>query len=502
MASHDCTTPARIRRRLQSFFSAPILEFHTAHAEFLSEESTPEPAMSCTIRVCLSVFLAVLLAPHSVSAADSWPGWQGPNRDNISPDTGLLKKWPADGPPLKWKASKLGGGYSGIAVVDGKIYTMGQVGGAAGGYAPQPAPRPRAAAGAARGRGGNRPAQNRGGSAGDCMVLCLDEKTGEIIWKQKIGGGDPNCTPSVDRDRVYALDRNGEFACLDANDGKIIWHKSLTKDFHGHMMSIWGYSESPLIDGDRVVVTPGGEDAMMVALDKRTGATIWKGKAPANLGESGLDGAGYSSIVSSNGAGVKQYVQTVGRGLVSFRAEDGKFLWNYNRIANRTANIPTPVIKDDYVFASTGYGAGAALLELKKVGDSVSAHEVYFLPGNKVQNHHGGMVLLGDDIYMGNGHNNGFPLCLDWKTGKIAWNGGRGPGQGSAAVIEADGELYFRYQDGMMALIEATPDGYHLRSKFMLPTHNAESWPHPVIVDRCLYLRDQDNLLCYDIAKH
>ncbi|HXY37262.1 MAG TPA: PQQ-binding-like beta-propeller repeat protein [Planctomycetaceae bacterium] len=454
--------------------------------------------MRCIARLGLSWLALPLLVGTSVVSADSWPGWQGPNRDNISPDTGLLKKWPASGPPLKWKAVGLGGGYSGIAVVDGKIYTMGQVGAKAAGNNAQPAPRSRAAAG----RGAARPAQNRGGAAGDCRVVCLDESTGKILWAKKIGAGDPNCTPSVDGDRVYALDRNGELACLDTADGKIIWHKSFQRDFHGHMMSGWGYSESPLIDGEKIVCTPGAADGLIVALDKKTGATIWRGRAPSNLGENGLDGAGYSSIVISHGGGVKQYVQIVGRGLVSFRAEDGKCLWNYNRIANHVANIPTPIVKDDYVFASTGYGAGAALLELKSDGDSVAAHEVYFLPGNKVQNHHGGMVLVGDYIYMGNGHNNGFPLCLDWKTGKIAWNGGRGPGTGSAAILEADGELYFRYQDGMMALIEATPDGYNLRSKFMLPTHNAESWPHPVIVDRCLYLRDQDNLLCYDIARH
>jgi outer membrane protein assembly factor BamB len=457
--------------------------------------------MARTVRLCLSLFAVSLLAETSLLSADSWPGWQGPNRDNISPDTGLLKKWPQDGPPLKWKASGLGGGYSGISVVDGKIYTMGQVGAATGPYNAQPAPRP-PRTGAARGKGSGRPAQNHGGAAGDCLVVCLEEQTGKIVWTQKVGGGDPNCTPAVDGDRVYALDRNGELSCLDTADGKIIWHKSFTRDFHGHMMSGWGYSESPLVDGEKLICTPGADEALVVALDKKTGATIWKGKPPEDLGSNGLPGAGYSSVMISQGAGVKQYVQIVGRGLVSFRAEDGKFLWNYNRVANHVANIPTPIVKDDYIFASTGYGAGAALLELKKEGDSVNAHEVYFLPGNKVQNHHGGMVLVGDYIYMGNGHNNGFPVCLDWKTGKIAWNGGRGPGTGSAAVLEADGELYFRYQNGMMALIEATPDGYHLRSKFMLPTHNAESWPHPVIVDRRLYLRDQGNLLCYDIAKH
>ncbi len=198
---------------------------------------------------------------------------------------------------------------------------------------------------------------------------------------------------------------------------------------------------------------------------------------------------------------MKQYVQLVGRGLVSFRAEDGKFLWNYNRVANQIANIPTPLVEGNYVFTSTGYQAGAALLELHKQGDGVAAEEVYFLPGNKVQNHHGGMVLLGDYIYMGNGHNNGFPLCLELKTGKVMWNGGRGAGTGSAAVLEADGELYFRYQNGVMALVEANPEKYVLKGKFDLATHNGESWPHPVIVDHCLYVRDQDALLCYDIGK-
>jgi outer membrane protein assembly factor BamB len=257
-----------------------------------------------------------------------------------------------------------------------------------------------------------------------------------------------------------------------------------------------------LIDGEKLLCTPGARDAMIVALDKKTGDTIWKAAAPGNLGPNGTDGAGYASIVISHGGGVKQYVQLVGRGIVSFRAEDGKFLWNYNRVANQVANIPTPLVEGDYVFASTGYQAGAALLELKKHGDGVIAKEVYFLPGSKVQNHHGGMVLLGDYVYMGNGHNNGFPLCLELKTGKIMWHGGRGAGTGSAAVLEADGELYFRYQNGVMALVEANPEKYVLKGKFDLATHNGESWPHPVIVDHCLYVRDQDALLCYDIEKH
>jgi outer membrane protein assembly factor BamB len=447
--------------------------------------------MLCALSGCLVV---LVLADATNASAGSWPSWRGPNRDNISPEKGLLDAWTEHGPPLKWKAKGLGKGYSSVSIDGGRIYTMGAVP-TTGAASSTPRRRP-----ALRSRGGG---GGRGvGSRGDCSVIALDVKTGKIVWATPVAKGDPNCTPTVDGDRVYALGRNGELACLDTADGKVVWAKDLQRDFGGRMMSGWGYSESPLVDGEKLLCTPGAQDAMVVALDKKTGDTLWKGAVPEELGSNGADGAAYASIVISHGAGVKQYVQLVGRGIVSFRADDGKFLWNYNRVANPTANIPTPLAEGDYVFTSTGYQGGAALLKLHKDGDGVAAKEVYFLPGNKVQNHHGGMVLLDGYLYMGNGHNQGFPLCLELKTGKIMWKGGRGAGTGSAAVLEADGELYFRYQNGVMALVEATPEKYVLKGKFDLATHNGESWPHPVIVDHCLYVRDQDALLCYDIAKH
>jgi len=480
----------RLSAALRAFFRPPILEetWEYPHPECLMLRLT-------CIYACLVGTL--FLCQEGLVSAGAWPQWRGPNRDGVSNETGLLDHWTNDGPPLKWKTKGLGGGFSSVAIVDGRIYTMGVVGNTDSKYGAS-APAPKRAAGkrgqATKGRG------RSGGNAGDCMLMALDVNNGKPIWATKVGTGDPNCTPTVDGDRVYCLDRNGALSCVDATDGKVIWSKSLVTDFGGHMMSGWGYSESPLIDGEKLVCTPGGSEATLIALDKKTGQTIWKAKAPADLGPSGADGAGYSSIVVSNGGGVKQFVQLVGRGLVSFRAEDGKFLWHYNRVANHVANIPTPLVKDDFVFASSGYGAGAALLKLKADGDGVSAQEIYFLPGNKVQNHHGGMVLFGDHVYLGNGHNNGFPLFIELKTGKVAWNGGRGPGTGSAAVLEADGDLYFRYQNGTMALIQASPDKYELKGSFKLATHNGESWPHPVIVDHCLYLRDQDALLCYDIS--
>jgi hypothetical protein len=194
----------------------------------------------------------------------------------------------------------------------------------------------------------------------------------------------------------------------------------------------------------------------------------------------------------------------MGRGVVGVSADDGKFLWGYNRVANGVANIPTPIVRGDYVFCSTGYQTGAALLKINRTAQGFEAEEVYFLDSKTLQNHHGGMVLVGDYLYGGTGHNAGFPVCVDLKSGKIVWNGGRGPGSGSAAVVYADGHLYFRYQSGVLAQIVATPKGYELKGQFEIPSaegNKKPSWPHPVVVGGKLYLREQDQLFCYDLTK-
>ena len=271
------------------------------------------------------------------------------------------------------------------------------------------------------------------------------------------------------------------------------------------MMSSWGFSESPLVDGDRVVCTPGAADAMLVAVDKLTGKEIWRTDMPASpLGPRGKDGAGYSSSVVSNACGVKQYVQLVGRGLIGVRADDGKLLWHYNAIANGTANIPTPLVSGDYVFCSSGYrDGGAALLKLVPEADGIQAEEVYYHPANVLQNHHGQMVLKDGYVYFGNRHNSGFPVCVEMASGKIAWGGSqRGPGSGSAAITLADGHLVFRYQSGEVALIEATPSEYRLKGSFK-PEYVSRNpcWSQPVVTGGKLYLRDQDKLMCYDVRE-
>jgi outer membrane protein assembly factor BamB len=291
----------------------------------------------------------------------------------------------------------------------------------------------------------------------------------------------------------------GDLVCVQAADGKEIWRKSFTNDFGGSMPG-WKYCESPLVDGDRLICTPGGREATIVALDKKTGELIWKCAVPDGPG----GGYGYSSIVISQAAGVRQYVQLLGAGVgcVGVAAADGTFLWGYARVGNGTASIPTPIVDGDYVFCSSGYGTGSALLKLSRDDGGMKAEEVYFLNGNEFQNHHGGMVHIGKYVFAGHGHNNGFPICIEMKTGKIVWGGDkRGPGTGSAAVVYADGQLYFRYDNGLVALISATPEGYHLNGTFDLPNVDGPSWSHPVVAGGKLYLREQDNLFVYDVRQ-
>ncbi len=412
----------------------------------------------------LTLAFVALISLASAEPATGWSQWRGPNRDGLSPETGLLKAWPAEGPKLLWGVKNIGGGMGSVSIADGKIFVQGKR------------------------------------KEGQC-VTALDAKTQAELWSAVVSekGDQPNGAPTVSEGLVFAVSKDGKLLCCSASDGKPRWSKDFAADFGGQMMSGWGFSESPLVDGDAVIVVPGGKDAMLVALNKKTGAVIWKAAAP-DMGGKGKDGAGYTGAIISMGGGVKQYLTLVGRGLISVRASDGKVLWTYNDIANGTANIPTPLVWDDYVFTSSGYGTGAALLKLEKDGGGVAAKEQYFLKAADFQNHHGGMVRIGDHIYAGKGHNNGFPVCLEWKTGKILWEQGERPGKESAAVIAADGQLYFRWQDGVMGLIDATPAGYNLRGSFKLPVIKGQSWPHPAVQDKKLYIRVQDDLLCYDIA--
>jgi outer membrane protein assembly factor BamB len=627
------------------------------------------------------------VATFSSLGAD-WPQWQGPNRDGKSADTGLLKQWPENGPPLVWRNDKLGGGYSAPSIAAGRVFGM----------------------------------SNRGDEE---VVLALSEKDGSEIWVAPLGPAfqqqpsqgreGPACTPTVDGERLYVEGLGGTVACLQVKDGKIVWQRSLTEDFGGRR-PMWSFRESPLVDGDRVILTPGGADAILVALNKLTGETIWKAKMPdspagasgapggsgggregaggpgsagggggasaagvtgakdpglftsehfsmtafsckipngkytAKLyfaetyngitgpgqrvfsftvqgkefkdfdiwvkaggpkrayvesvpvevtngefrvvftpkvenpainaieilpqaegaasgatavrvkagataaytdssgnvwqpdqgfeggmtnpmvggsgggfggfgggqgaaggrggrggpagGFGGGGGAAYASVIAVDFEGQRQYVQLTARALIGVAASDGKFLWSYDKPANRMGiNCSTPLFQDGMVFASSAYGAGGGLIKLSKDADgAVKAEEVYAT--TEMQNHHGGMILLDGYLFGATGGNEGGALaCLDFKTGKVMWDQRQSAGRrakGSLAL--ADGLLYYRMEDGAVVLIEPNPKQYIERGRFEQPDRtNLPAWPHPVIANGKLYIRDQDVLFCYHI---
>lgn len=409
----------------------------------------------------------VLASALPLAAAEpDWPQFRGPHRDGLSPDTGLLQSWPANGPPLAWKAEGVGTGFSSVAVAGDKVLTMGDSGDA-------------------------------------CHVFAVRRADGKKVWQAKVGKGGggggypgPRCTPTVDGDAVYALGQFGELVCLALADGKERWRVNLAADYKGSS-GLWAYSESPLVDGDKVVCTPGGKDAVMLALNKRTGKPVWKGQTPD--GES----AGYSSIVVSTAAGTRQYVTLTSLGLVGFAADTGKFLWRYgvtdDRFAKNMANIPTPVLMadPDRIFAAAGYGRGAGLAELRSAGGRIEPAEVYW--NKSLTNKHGGVIRVGDYLY-GDQDDTGNLWCAEARTGKVMWTRKDDTeGRKSASLAYADGHLYVRFQNGWVALVKADPTQYRLVSTFKVPNGTGNCWAHPVVIGGKFYAREKETIWCYDV---
>lgn len=415
--------------------------------------------------------LSCLFLTSPLISAD-WPQWRGPNRNGKLEGTGLKLDWTESQPKHLWTIEGMGKGYASVSIADGRLYTTGNI---------------------------------EDGQA----VVCVDVDSHKRVWATPLTNEPPKhgypgsrCTPTLDGDHCYVVTSSGQIVCLRAQDGEVVWRRDFKEDFGGKMMSGWGFSESPLVDGDWVLCTPGGNDAIVVALDKRTGKDVWRAAA-GDFGEAGRGGAGYSSIVISEAAGVKQYVQLVGKGVIGIRASDGTLLWHYNKVANGTANIPTPITYGDYVFASTGYGTGAALLKLEKSGSGVAANEEYFLNAKTFQNHHGGMIREGDYLYAGHQHNKGIPICLHLPTGEVKWMANLRNQEpkmdGSAAITAVDDRIIFRYQNGTIAIVVATPDKFQLKGTLVPEYQEGKTWSHPVVVDGKLFLREQDKLMCYEL---
>lgn len=400
-----------------------------------------------------SALLLAILA-LAASATAEWRQWRGPDRAGISSETGLLREWPESGPPLAWKASGLGNGFASFSIAEGRLYTQGQT-------------------------------ERRQ------YVMAFNVADGEKLWETENGrsyrngfGDGPRGTPTVDGDRVYAVGSRGDLICVQASDGEMVWAIDLLEKFRADNPT-WGLSESPLVDGDRIIVTPGGAAAGIVALDKLTGEVIW---------ESDADRAAYSSPIVAETGAVRQYIAFTASGGVGVRSSDGKVLWRYKRVANRTANIATPILRGNHVFFSSAYGTGGALLALEGDGDDVSAKEVYFT--SEMQNHYSSSVLLGEYLY---GYSNRILTCMNFLTGEVMWKD-RAVGKGQ--VVVADGLLYLLSEDGVVGLVEPSPEGYREISRFKIGrTGKDHTWTLPVIAGGKLYLRDTDTLYCYDIHK-
>jgi outer membrane protein assembly factor BamB len=407
------------------------------------------------LRLLTTLLTVAALSPHGLATGLDWPQWRGPDRTDVSKETGLLKSWPAGGPKRVWLYENAGNGYSGPAIVAGKLFTIGT-------------------------REGNE------------VLLILDANTGKEVRVVKLGpvldndwGDGPRGTPTVDGDRVYALSGPGNLVCIQIADGKALWEVSMRS--LGGALPKWGYTESVLVDGSKVLCTPGGAKGAIAALDKITGKVIWQSKEFT-------EPAHYSSIVPAKINGTDQYVQRTEKEVVGLRASDGKLLWQTS-FPGRTAVIPTPIVRGNEIYVTAGYGSGCKMVRIEADNKVTEVYE------NKVmKNHHGGVVLVGDHVY---GHADPGWVCQDFKTGEAVWMH-RDFRKG--AVAAADGMLYAVDEvSGEVVLVEASPKGWNESGRFTLdPQTKIRSprgriWTHPVISHGKLYLRDQDLIYCYDV---
>jgi outer membrane protein assembly factor BamB len=410
------------------------------------------------VRILFSFALICAFALLSVTAGNTtpeaeWPQWRGPLRNGLSPETGLLKQWPANGPAVAWSITNLGEGYGSLAIKADRLYVQGTKG-------------------------------------SESAVFCLNRADGKTIWSVSLGpkvdesrGNGPRGTPTLDGDRLYVLTENGDLACLRERDGSRVWGKNILKEYGGSNPK-WLISESPLVDGNRLIVSPGGGGAGIVALDKMTGAEIWRAKELS-------DPPGYASCIVADVSGVRSYINFTAGAAVGVRASDGKLMWRYTNVANRVANCTTPIFADNKVFFSSAYDTGGALLNLTAQNGEVKAQEAYFT--RDMMNHHGGMVLVDGYLY---GFSNSVLTCIEFNTGKMMWRE-RSVGKGS--ITYADGMLYLLGEKQLVGLAEANPKAYVEKGRFPITDHGRDSWAHPVVLGGKLYIRNQNELTCYDV---
>ena len=405
--------------------------------------------------ICLSAAFSLL--GSSLIAQNAWPQWRGPDRTDLSTESGLLKQWPAKGPSKVWTVNTVGKGYAGPAIVDNMIYILGA-------------------------------------EKNTEYLMALNAKDGKEAWRVVVGklltngwGDGPRATPTVKDGKIYVMGGQGDLVCVDAKKGKKEWSTSMVS--LGGVVPKWGYTESVLLTDNHVICTPGGGQGAIAALDKKTGKVAWQTK--------GLnDGAQYSSPVMGNVNGKDQIIQLFMKTLAGVDPSSGKVLWKSDW-TGRTAVIPTPVVSDNKVFIATGYGVGC-----KQVAVSADNSVKDVWVNKNMKNHHGGVILLDDHLY---GYSDGQGwVCMSYETGDIVWREKEALGKG--AISYADGMFYLLEEGtGNVVLIEANSKGWSEKGRFKLDPQTQQRspkgkiWVHPVIVNGKMYLRDQEYFICYDV---
>ncbi len=404
------------------------------------------------------LFACALALSSSTLNADDWTQWRGNDRDGKSAEKGLADSWPASGPKQLWRVDGLGGGFSTPSAADGTLYLL----------------------------------VNQGMDHEEIVALSVDK--GAKLWTTKIGAVGKNdgpqypgarSTPTIDGDSLYILGSAGDLVCLDTKSGARKWSKNLPADFKGKPGQ-WAYTESPLIDGDALICSPGGAEATVVALNKKDGSLIWKSALPD------ADDASYSSPVITEVNGVKQYVLYLAKGVVGLEADSGKLLWRYENTADKNANVQTPVASSNFVYTAAGR-VGGGLVDIS--GGTKQPKEVYF--AKAMPSGMGGSILVDGSLYGSSGET---LMSIDYVTGKTNW---QVRSIGAAALCFADGKLYLHGENNDVAMVAATPEKYTELGKFTpenAPDRgNSKAWVHPIIVDGKLIIRDVGTIWCYDI---
>ena len=410
-----------------------------------------------------SPYLAILavLAATRDTGSPSWPRFHGPQGDNISGETGLLKQWPNGGPKRLWMAKGMGEGYSSVSVAGGLIYTSGNL--------------------------------------KDKTTITALDLDGNIQWQVPAGeawtGPHPGTrgTPTIDGSRVYHESPLGQIVCLDAKTGNEIWTLNILDEFEAQNIT-WALAESLLVDGDRLICCPGGRNASVVALNKNTGATIWTAKSTGDL-------AGYATPSLIENGGMRIILAMNQKALIGVRAESGELLFRHPHETRYDANATAPIFHDGRIFITSGYGSGSEMLKLLVDGNKASVERVW--ESKDLDNLHGGAILVRGYVY-GAAHESRQTrrapwVCLDWVTGETK-HAAIGLGMGS--MTYADGMLYTLSEDGEVGLVEATPDAHRVVSRFRLPQEGeGPTWAHPVVCGSRLYVRHGQVLYAYDLAR-